>query len=893
MKFERIRISGFGGLHGLDTGSRDLGDLVVIIGRNESGKTTLFNFLGTLLYGFQPARAELHPYAPWSGTPMEGEAQIRLADGDRVTVRRKLKSAPWGRITRADSVSDIRNRPVPFAAHVARPVFQKVYALTLDEMIGLEEATWGSIEDRLLASMVSSEVRPAREVADELIAEAGSLWRPNRRGNQRVRDLGDEIRKLTTDRRTAVERDERRRELESELAETEARLAAAREEIRDSRRICGRLEALLPAVRMLARTAELKSQAGPPEDLDAFPRDATEALEHLRSEATAAATRLQDQEALEAEWRARARSFGPSERKLLEHERDISGAVHQARLSVALRTQHEQLDQEIRDLERRIRAESNDLLDRGAEPADYETIRTLPVHDVESRLARYESARKEHRAREEARGSADTDALPVTGLPLTGVLMVVAGVAALAWAAAGGEWTVAASGGAGVAAGMGTWLTARRRQRGARRASAERAVVRAEDAEREAREQVRRALAGLPVRPALLDDTHGGLVTRVERLRELLGTLDDRRERFRRIGVEITATRDRLRALSREVEADLPEDALDGAALLEDRLSAARHAKRDHERAERELGHLATRTDRERQHAELSSQRVQSLEGRIARLGLGSVQRGLDRLRERQDAKAAAVRLQEELDRLHGGADAVRREVRAFESEASLEVDESVLTRTRERVERLSDQAQDLAAGVERLAAECSQLAEGPTAADLDGHIETLRAERAELAQRRDRAVLLANVVLEADRRFRELHQPDVVRRAQDYVRSITDGRYTGLEITPESGGLALTSAGGPTLGLDRPLSRGTKEQVYLALRLAVADHLDAGSETLPLFVDEVLVNWDGQRAARGLSLLERLSRSRQVFVFTCHDAVAGRLAESGAHLVPLHGGDH
>ena len=45
-----------------------------------------------------------------------------------------------------------------------------------------------------------------------------------------------------------------------------------------------------------------------------------------------------------------------------------------------------------------------------------------------------------------------------------------------------------------------------------------------------------------------------------------------------------------------------------------------------------------------------------------------------------------------------------------------------------------------------------------------------------------------------------------------------------------------------------RPLSRGTLDQIYLALRLAIIDHLDADRERLPVFLDEVFVKINGER---------------------------------------------
>ena len=85
------------------------------------------------------------------------------------------------------------------------------------------------------------------------------------------------------------------------------------------------------------------------------------------------------------------------------------------------------------------------------------------------------------------------------------------------------------------------------------------------------------------------------------------------------------------------------------------------------------------------------------------------------------------------------------------------------------------------------------------------------------------------------------------------------------------------------------PHSTGTREQVYLALRLAAVDQLDQGGERLPLFLDEALVNWDPDRRDRGLALLADIARSRQVFVFTCHPEAAERLRARGARIVRVH----
>jgi len=83
-------------------------------------------------------------------------------------------------------------------------------------------------------------------------------------------------------------------------------------------------------------------------------------------------------------------------------------------------------------------------------------------------------------------------------------------------------------------------------------------------------------------------------------------------------------------------------------------------------------------------------------------------------------------------------------------------------------------------------------------------------------------------------------------------------------------------------------LSTGAREQLYLAMRLAIMSHLDHDRERLPVFIDEALVNWDAARRGRGFQLLHELSQTRQVFVMTCHEPWAKELIDAGANRVDL-----
>lgn len=175
---------------------------------------------------------------------------------------------------------------------------------------------------------------------------------------------------------------------------------------------------------------------------------------------------------------------------------------------------------------------------------------------------------------------------------------------------------------------------------------------------------------------------------------------------------------------------------------------------------------------------------------------------------------------------------------------------------------------------------------------DLEGELRRLRDERARARREHDRLWILARLVDEADQEVRELHQPDILRRAGEHLAILTGGRYDRLEVAGERHRALRVSgpAAGPGMEVGPPLSTGTCEQIYLALRLALVRHLDEGGPRLPLFLDEVLVNWDPERRRRGLDLLERTAAERQVFLFTCHPDLADEVAARGASRWRLEG---
>ncbi|MCE2439793.1 MAG: AAA family ATPase [Candidatus Latescibacteria bacterium] len=173
----------------------------------------------------------------------------------------------------------------------------------------------------------------------------------------------------------------------------------------------------------------------------------------------------------------------------------------------------------------------------------------------------------------------------------------------------------------------------------------------------------------------------------------------------------------------------------------------------------------------------------------------------------------------------------------------------------------------------------------GSIQTDLDGLIgeeesSRLRMERNVLleqiqdhAREWTRLTLARNLLDEARRKFEQERQPGVVRHAQKFFTAITGGRYRQVYAPLGEQTITVTDADGRTKQPSE-LSRGTREQLFLSLRFGLIRELGERTEPLPVVVDEVLVNFDPDRALRAAVAFTELSKTNQVLVFTCHPTV-------------------
>jgi uncharacterized protein YhaN len=153
---------------------------------------------------------------------------------------------------------------------------------------------------------------------------------------------------------------------------------------------------------------------------------------------------------------------------------------------------------------------------------------------------------------------------------------------------------------------------------------------------------------------------------------------------------------------------------------------------------------------------------------------------------------------------------------------------------------------------------------------------EQLARAEAELARLRelDQTLELTRAFLaSAQERAHRTIAPVLVETVGRWLPEATAGRYTGVIVDPEKLRVQVRGPAGRWRDAD-VLSHGTAEQVYLLLRVALAQHLARPGTVCPLLFDDVTVHADAQRTEQILDLLLAAAADRQIILFTQQDAV-------------------
>ncbi|MHB8717656.1 MAG: ATP-binding protein [Candidatus Dormibacteria bacterium] len=905
MRLEKLEITGFGPLAGveIDLGAR----LTVIVGDNESGKTSVLRALRAALFGIDAGgpgrptdRSDWSRWAPWSGAAYGVALTYGLADGRRIRVARRL-----GTREHACQVQELGGGDITAAMRIGRSVAPAQVHLGIDEAVFCATACASDDGLRLGAPDAPSQRATLVQEAIERLADSGA----DTTTTEALAALRDARNRIGSERRpgsplgAAVNR---LRELEAkleqgrgrlaELAEAEERLRGleVRAEEAEERRsqaqrgwLVGRLAAIARQQAELEEAdrelTELAAQIEVHADLADFPVEAEDRVVSLAAE------------------------LAESSRAADEAEARVAAIAEQRQLGLR---RLDEIDSGLAALAAHPEVEGRAAAAAGVLRSDLAALLGERRHAEQLQAA---SARRDALRREAA--ATGLGSVPPASLDRAAALLEAVrcggtgrGWRRLAWMLALAGISVAALGlGTGQAAVVGLGLLV--------------------------------AAAGCGVAILVHHSAGGSAAAAAAALRRLcpgFSTDGEGWERLRdalpRLGAiyrEMAHEEVRIHTLAEDLaatQAALQELAARAVAVAAASGLGAPAGDTAEARVRSVIDALDAAAGVQRRRQELDAERTLLLERRRI-----WDQVGAEAAERRSAADEARVRLR----RLLRSAgielgDVPAEAVRRFRDAAEKRRRRELAARRHDEISRRAQLADPSALARLRQQLEEQLLARGGSPAEVEGadpllplqlhdlEVEAQRASqsavvaatdasnlRARIAEMRRSAPPLAD--LEDERaacvaaRDRALHQLAALQRAEELLegatrrvhrdlaprlagavqrrlRELTEGRYTAVNV--DTGHFAVS-----VLGRERPdmvpaelLSHGTRDQVSLLLRLALAEVLSGGGEPVPLLLDEPLLSSDAQRRATALRFLWNISATNQVVLTTSDPTLIGEL---------------
>lgn len=170
---------------------------------------------------------------------------------------------------------------------------------------------------------------------------------------------------------------------------------------------------------------------------------------------------------------------------------------------------------------------------------------------------------------------------------------------------------------------------------------------------------------------------------------------------------------------------------------------------------------------------------------------------------------------------------------------------------------------------------------------ELYAKLDSLSARREERQREYDALTMAMDALSAANDTLRQRFSPQLNRRASELFARLTGGEYAALELS-RSFDASVVPAGQVLPRSALALSRGTVEQLYLAVRLAVCQLTLDGEDPPPLVLDDALADFDDRRMELALELLRELGQERQILLFTCHSREADWARRVGVPTISL-----
>ncbi|KAB3529203.1 AAA family ATPase [Alkaliphilus serpentinus] len=888
MRIKELEMLDFGKFHmesAYDTDSR----VVLFLGNNEAGKTTIFNLIKSALYGFSPASNDKHPYSSWNHNRIEFTAKLDLKDEGEIQLYRRLLSQPKGHITKGENIIDLRNNPLPHVRHVSSEIYEKIYALRVEDLMELQGKAWDEVQDKLLANYGSKIIRNTREVLKELNEEASQIYKESRRGNSLLRDLEEEMNSLKSQRESARERQRLLRDYNKRLEEIYTGIEGHQREKVRLKEYMRRVKELLPLRGLLKELEETKKSFVYPEIFKQLLSNSLSKKEDLEERQKQLNRTLEEKKKLIDLKKDGIYRLTEEELKILDHKANINTHIKNISRIQTLRDIVSNKREEKRRIIHQLNYEGQKITGEEVSQRALEGLENFNLSELRIRLENYRRSLKEF---EDTKGSIDylrKQTINVTkpkvlmiaalaGIPILGagillnqdLLNIIGAIMIIAGGVAYGSFEI-----------MKRQLEGNNPQRVQQQLLTNK-LKEIEEKLMEKKQLLLNLFDGINVPEIVItnmDEVFASSLIKIKddsfRLKELEKSLKEKEEElekeikvideFLQIFDAVEGSGDDKLYKLKELVEGLEKRVLVNEGLTNDLLQLQEEVK----------GIEANLQD--------TDNSLDTLNSALMTMGDGDINKGIESFHNNQRLQNKLKILDEKLMAIDNLAH-LKEELEGLNSKENETFDDLNITKVEEELEEIEEGLIALKEEQRELQLLSQQILKETTIDEIESQIKLKEMEYEEAAIKRDRLMLLAEIIKVAEEEFKEENQPDVLKNAGAYFNLITLGKYTNIYIeeTDKDPSIMVKEIDSPTaIKVTPAFSKGTLNQLYLSLRLSLMDHLDKEGLMLPVCFDEAFINWDEHRLDSNLQLLQKISEKRQIFFFTCHSWLAEKIEKA------------
>jgi len=860
--------------------------IALFYGRNEAGKTTIFNMIKVMMYGFFPAKAQAHPYSSWNNGKIEFTAYLEALDGDEIIVHRKLLSRPQGKYIAGEDIINLKNEPLPINSHVSQEIYDKIYSLRVEDLIEIQGKAWEEIENKLLAGYGTDLIKNTRDVLKDIKGEYEKIWRESGRGKYLVKELENEIRELKKLKKEAYMKEEEIRRMDERINDIDIKIRELKEEKIRLKTLLSKGKELAPIRKNLEQLRENRKKLimddlslSIPYDIRNRRREITENLQEITDDKNRKRQMLDERI-------AEKYILSPMDKLILENKGKINALSKKYTRIKSLEENISRVKYNIEKLKDRLSHEADNFLTEKWNSRIKERFEEINKSELKILVSNYKNTSNvlnEVRLKRDMKITSDVKLnlskvyifslilallLAVLGFMMDKDILKLVSFGALIYGLTG----VMNYGS------MKRVIKKNYKRNGLEELKDE--INKLEDRLQRDKESLTSYLMGIPVSDLMIENIDEMLVVGLIKIKDMVYELNELVMDFDSFSKEYQEEREELDDFLYQFswEAFINED--EKIFLLKDRLEELEKKVVINKSIEKEIVELERNIKdidkKERQIRNI----IEDYEAKLNQIGDGDIEKGLDIVENNYRLRAKIGSIMEEL-KGRPDIDILVKEIKEYEEFDKWIFSDYEVLKAEDEFEEINQKLKDFEVERARLEETINKLSQSIGLDEIESRLKILEDDLERSSTKRDKLALLSEVIKFADQKFKEENRPDVLKNAGKYFKLITNSRYTDVFIDEDDeGNTIMVKEAGEVIPkrVTDTFSKGTLNQLYLALRLSLIDYLDKDKETLPICFDELLVNWDEPRLNSSLRLLEEISKRRQIFIFTCHDWMAEKI---------------